>query len=146
MTKRKKRVNTLSKVDQIPDRALKLVESLKSAREKGKITPSKPMTGRTLAENLNKVFGWKISDSGVRELVNYARSIKKPISIGSEGYGYYYALTSTEMMVTVVDQKSRIAKANEALRGSEECVREMKQLEAFKSNQAAMLGEREREE
>lgn len=119
----------ISKVDEIHERSLKLVEALKKAREQGKITPSSPRTGKTIAKQLNAFYGWRLSaDAGVRELVNHARTLGLPI--GGDGRGYYYARNSAELIPTVSDLKSRIAKISQALRGVEKSMRQMEQIEA----------------
>ena len=123
----------ISKVEQVHIRALQMVAALKSGRERGKITPSNPILGRKLAEELNKYYKWDpplSGDAGVRELANYARSIEQPVGIGAEGYGYYYTHTSPETMVAVASLKSRRAKMDAAIRGLEKCAQRQSQIEA----------------
>jgi len=106
-----------------------LAEQLKKAREQGKITPLHSRSGRTIAEQLNKFYAWNLSASaGVRELVNHARSIGLPI--GGDGQGYYYATNSAELVPTIADLKSRIARISQALHGIEKCASTMEQVEA----------------
>jgi hypothetical protein len=119
---------------------MQMVAALKSAREKGTITPDKPMTGRVLAENLNKYFHWEpplSGDAGLRELANYARSVKQPVAIGAEGYGYYYGYTTPEVRVALATLKGRRLKMDYAIRGLEDWIREHEQTEAeeFKRHQ-----------
>lgn len=136
---------TVSKLDEIHERTLVFFEDLSNARDKGTLTPTVTLSSETMAKRLNIAHKWDISGgAGLRELVNHGRSIDLPI--GGNGKGYWKANNSAEMMVVVQDLKSRIAKMSQALQGAERCVNRMKQLEAFQSNQAAMLGEREREE
>jgi flagellar motor protein MotB len=118
-----------SSLDKIHERALKLGEALRSARDKGNITPGKPMTGRVLAKELNKHFNWDLSaDAGVRELVNHARTIGIPIA--GDGRGYFFARDSAELSPAIADLKSRIAKISQALHGLEKSARQMGQIES----------------
>ena len=121
--------NQRSKVEDIHERAAKMVQALKVAREQGKITPSHTIKGRTMAEKLNKFYGWNLSaDAGVRELVNHARSIGLPVA--GDGNGYFYAINSAEIEPTLADLKSRIARISEALHGLEKACKELMQIEA----------------
>jgi hypothetical protein len=119
----------ISKLDEIHERTLVLIQDLKNAREAGRIYPGHTLSSRTMAKKLNEAHGWNLSgDAGLRELVNHGRAIKLPI--GGDGKGYFYAKDSAEMGVVEQDLKSRIAKISEALHGIQSCRREMVQIEA----------------
>jgi hypothetical protein len=123
----------ISKVDTVHERALQMVAALKSGRDKGKITPDNPIRGARLAEELNKYYGWTppiSGDAGVRDLANYARSVKQPITIGEHGHGYYYGYTTPEVKVALASLKSRRLKMDNAIRGLEDWIREHEQLES----------------
>jgi hypothetical protein len=131
--RRKMKRRRISKVDQVHIRALQMTQALKSARDKGNITPSNPITGRLLAKRLNEYFKWDpplSGDAGVRELANYARSVKQPITIGAEGHGYYYGETTPEVTVALASLKGRRLKIDNAIRGLESWIKEHVQIEA----------------
>ena len=119
----------ISKVDELHERALLFARKLEQAREEGKITPSNTRNGRTIAKQLNEFYKWNLSgDAGVRELVNHLRCLGIPI-VG-DGKGYAFGKNSAELMPTIADLKSRIAKISQALHGLEKCARKMEQIEA----------------
>lgn len=72
---------------------------LVQGRERGRITPEKPVTGADIAARYNRLYDERVAGSDVRRAVSYLRvTLGMPIG-SSSGYdrsGYYICLTAAE--------------------------------------------------
>lgn len=91
--------------------APQFLEGLKRGRLDGRITPTAPVTGREICKR------WKAlkESSEVRALVSYWRERGEPIA--SEGDGYFYALTPSELEPTMLHLRQRMSRILTVTRG-----------------------------
>jgi len=92
---------------------------LMTAAQDGRVTAQKPVTTKKIIERYKTLHPkWKLSEPGIREIVNYLRS--KGEKIGSNSNGYFYMICKADEQHTFDQIESRIVGMLNAVHGMNE--------------------------
>jgi len=95
-----------------------LAKDLKDAAERGTVHYKRPKKAKEIIERYKALWPeWKLSDTTIRELVNYLRVTGVPIGSNSNGYFYILDLNSEGARHTRSQLESRLTQAIQAFGG-----------------------------
>ncbi len=90
----------------------RLLNYLKTMREKDAITPTTPISSVALVE-VAKKSGVKLSRENIYHIVHYLREQNEPIASGQ--FGYFYAIEPEELKWAICEQMKIIRERQETL-------------------------------